>query len=363
MSIGNVIRTYRKKRGLTQAEMAKRLGVTTPAVNKWENNNTLPDIGLLAPIARLLGITTDTLLSFRESLTDEEISLLVKELDRKLETGTYAEAFTFAREKIEEYPDCEKLILNLAVVLDAGTAIYSQNTADSPDTTDFRNKPEETDYNCQIRLWYLRVLESNDYAVQKAAANSLCSLYVREKQYEKAQECLSSFPEDDPGRKRWQALLYSRMDKKEEAYKTYESLMLWAYNNLKMTLNDLRILYMGDRDYTMAHRLVELENGLAALFEMGAYQEVSAGLELAALEKDVEETERIMQVLMERYDTLMDFTRSDLYRHICSGPKSISAFAKRMKEKMAEGFLDEETFGYMHGNAFWEKLKRSGDKN
>lgn len=36
MEIGEVIRTYRKKKGLTQEEMAGRLGVTAPAVNKWE---------------------------------------------------------------------------------------------------------------------------------------------------------------------------------------------------------------------------------------------------------------------------------------------------------------------------------------
>ena len=37
MNIGNVIKKYRKELGYTQEEMANRLGVTTPAVNKWEN--------------------------------------------------------------------------------------------------------------------------------------------------------------------------------------------------------------------------------------------------------------------------------------------------------------------------------------
>ena len=36
MNIGNVIKKYRKESGFTQEEMANRLGVTTPAVNKWE---------------------------------------------------------------------------------------------------------------------------------------------------------------------------------------------------------------------------------------------------------------------------------------------------------------------------------------
>ena len=37
MQIGTVIRKYRKERNMTQEEMASYLGVTAPAVNKWEN--------------------------------------------------------------------------------------------------------------------------------------------------------------------------------------------------------------------------------------------------------------------------------------------------------------------------------------
>ena len=64
MQIGEVIRKYRKQKELTQEEMGERLGVTAPAVNKWENGNSLPDITLLSPIARLLGISLEELLSF-----------------------------------------------------------------------------------------------------------------------------------------------------------------------------------------------------------------------------------------------------------------------------------------------------------
>ena len=83
MQIGETIRKYRKERNMTQEEMAKRLGVTPPAVNKWENGNSYPDIMLLAPIARLLDISVDTLLSFRGELTDEEIRQIMSEADEK----------------------------------------------------------------------------------------------------------------------------------------------------------------------------------------------------------------------------------------------------------------------------------------
>lgn len=41
MKTGEVIRKYRKQKELTQEEMAARLGVTAPAVNKWENGGSL----------------------------------------------------------------------------------------------------------------------------------------------------------------------------------------------------------------------------------------------------------------------------------------------------------------------------------
>ena len=79
MNIGSVIKKYRKELGYTQEEIANRLGVTTPAVNKWENGNSNPDIELLAPIARLLNISLDTLLSFHQNLTDIEITKLIQQ--------------------------------------------------------------------------------------------------------------------------------------------------------------------------------------------------------------------------------------------------------------------------------------------
>ena len=60
MQIGEIIRKYRKEKNFSQEEMANRLGVSAPAVNKWENGNTMPDIMLLSPIARLLGISMDS---------------------------------------------------------------------------------------------------------------------------------------------------------------------------------------------------------------------------------------------------------------------------------------------------------------
>lgn len=102
MDIGVVIKKYRKEAGMTQEEMANRLGVTTPAVNKWENSNSKPDIELLAPIARLLDISLDTLLSFHEKLSDTEIEEIIRKMDRMFSEEGYEKTYEWALRLIKE---------------------------------------------------------------------------------------------------------------------------------------------------------------------------------------------------------------------------------------------------------------------
>ena len=62
-TIGNRITKYRKEKGLTQEALAEKLGVSSQAVSKWENDASCPDISLLPQLCRELGITTDELLT------------------------------------------------------------------------------------------------------------------------------------------------------------------------------------------------------------------------------------------------------------------------------------------------------------
>ncbi|MBQ7139566.1 MAG: helix-turn-helix domain-containing protein [Clostridia bacterium] len=62
-AIGAYIALMRRERGLTQRELAARLGVSCQAVSKWENGENLPDAGILLPLADALHTTADALLS------------------------------------------------------------------------------------------------------------------------------------------------------------------------------------------------------------------------------------------------------------------------------------------------------------
>lgn len=66
MNIGNNIAVLRKKKGITQEELANELGVSAQAVSKWENNSSCPDVSLLTKIADYFGVSVDALLRTQE---------------------------------------------------------------------------------------------------------------------------------------------------------------------------------------------------------------------------------------------------------------------------------------------------------
>lgn len=62
MNFGKTILELRRKKNITQDEMAAELGVTAAAISKWENGYTLPDILMLCALADFFEVSTDELL-------------------------------------------------------------------------------------------------------------------------------------------------------------------------------------------------------------------------------------------------------------------------------------------------------------
>ena len=303
MQIGEVIRKYRKQQNMTQEEMAYRLGVTTPAVNKWENGNSMPDIMLLAPIARLLNISLDTLLSFQEELTEKEINEIVIRINEHFKKHSFEHVFQEAKKMIETYPNCERLIWQIAVILDAQRL--------------FGNNLETEKYDDYILKCYIRVLES----------------------------------------KGKQALIYSKTDRREEAYKAYEELLFSGYQTLSAVFQSIYTLAMQDNYLDKAHKMVEKQQEIARIFEMGKYHEVSCGLELATLEKDTDKVLEIMEEMLRGIEKIAAFTESELYEHM-TFKKANQEFMDEMKKNLIACFRDEETYGFLKGEGRWKQIAK-----
>lgn len=341
MSVGKVIRKYRKMRQMTQEEIAGRLGVTASAVNKWEKENSCPDITLLAPIARLLNISLDTLLAFREDLTAEEISGLVSELDARMKEGSYDEAFLWAKKKLEEFPNCESLLMNFAVILDAQRLVRQL-----PDA------PAQEIYLCSL---YTRVLESGDEALRLRAADALAGFFMRKKQYEKAESYLQYFSVQNPEKKRKLAQIYGETGRTQEAYKTYEELLFEDYRRVSCELHGMYLLALQSGDRERARMLVAKQAETARCFEMGRYHEVFCELELAVLEKDADAVIAKMEEMLSSVGRVVEWRKAPLYEHMEVGEPR-PEFLAELKENLRKCFWDEETYGFLKQDERWQRL-------
>ncbi len=344
MQIGEVIQKYRKMKNITQSEMANRLGVTAPAVNKWENGNSMPDITLLAPIARLLGVTLDTLLSFQEELTGEEINDIVYEVDLKFKEQTYEEVFLWAKEKIAQYPNCDNLIWQLAVILDAQRMV--------------QEIPDMERYDEYICSCYMQALNSADENIRHSAADSLFGFYMRKENYEKAEMYLAYFSKQNPERKRKLAELYSKTNRINEAYQTYEELLFSYYGMTNMAFYGLHMLALKENDREKVRILTQKRTELSRLFDMGEYYEYGGRLEIAALEKDVEATIAAMQGILSSVESINSFQKSPLYEHMTFKELN-DDFVAEIKSNLRKSFQDEETYGFLENDKRWWSLTKS----
>ncbi|MCI7809825.1 helix-turn-helix transcriptional regulator [bacterium] len=118
-TIGSRICGYRKAKGMTQEELASRLGVSAQAVSKWENDGSCPDISLVPQLCRELGVTADELLAGRTS----EVKLVPAEQRRGLEQLTlrvYINTADGDRVKVNLPMPLVKTAMELGVDMTAG---------------------------------------------------------------------------------------------------------------------------------------------------------------------------------------------------------------------------------------------------
>ena len=75
---GEVIKALREKKKMTQAEFAEKVGVTDKAVSKWETGRGLPDITLIEPIAKVLGLSVGELFAGEQIINENAASNMKK---------------------------------------------------------------------------------------------------------------------------------------------------------------------------------------------------------------------------------------------------------------------------------------------
>lgn len=69
-TLGMMISSLRKEKGMTQLELAEKMGVTDKAVSKWERNLSFPDINSIPELAEILDVSVDDLMQVKTEVKE-----------------------------------------------------------------------------------------------------------------------------------------------------------------------------------------------------------------------------------------------------------------------------------------------------
>lgn len=66
-SMGEIISTLRREKGMTQKELADKLNITDKAVSKWERDLSCPDTATIPKLAEILGVSLEELMNAKSA--------------------------------------------------------------------------------------------------------------------------------------------------------------------------------------------------------------------------------------------------------------------------------------------------------
>lgn len=295
MKINEVIRTLRKEEGYTQEQVANYLGVTAPAVNKWEKGVSYPDITLLPPLARLLNTSIDQLLSFKSSLTQLEIQTFISDLNDAYQTDGFEVAFNKGQDLITTYPNSDHLIFSIAQLAYAYLAMLNA---------------EVDVYEPQIIKLYQRLLTTQDSELLIAVQSALANIYTHRFEFEAAREIINRIPNQGMDKRYLEAKIYEKEERLDLAYEIYETMLFKNANTICQILQ--LMLTLQQKQNTDCHETVELIQKTATLFELSKMVYLSPLISTL----DLEDGEKTLSTLESVVAGLNETNTSTLYRHV-----------------------------------------------
>jgi len=114
--ISENLRRLRHSSGLTQEQLAERLGVSFQSVSRWETGLSYPDIEILPEIAAFFGVSTDILMGVEKATMEQNLERDKKRL-RTDESETAEERLALVEEMHRKYPHDAEILVDLVYAL------------------------------------------------------------------------------------------------------------------------------------------------------------------------------------------------------------------------------------------------------
>ncbi len=305
MKIHQIIRARRQALGLTQEQLAGKLGASAPAVNKWERGVSYPDITLLPVLARTLGVDLNTLLYFQEDLTEREIGEFLNRLHQEGRQHGCAAAFALAEEELRQFPGNDRLAYSTAGLLEGLLALYPGGDA-----------AERTVWQGKIDALYDRVLHSADARIREWAAYTAANRCMGRGELDRAEELLNSLSDTHRSKREALASLRRKQGRTEEAWTLLERELFDRAHAIERTLLTMADWATAGGDGDRARALTETAERAGEALDLSDYAVVSAPFQLAVAERDGPRALALLERLFRSLAAPGDLSGSPLYRRL-----------------------------------------------
>lgn len=342
LKMNEIIKKRRKEMELTQEQVANYLGVTTPAVNKWERGNSYPDILLLPALARLLKIDLNTLFLFKENLTEPEIRIFCAELVEIMQEEGFDTAFQTALDKTYEYPRCDSLIYLVATVMDNCLTL---NPADLND---------KEEYEQQIILWYQQAASGQDTVIKNSAAYMLAKKYIKNSLYDQAQQLLETIPENNFDKSVLLVDLLLHQGQCDEAAEIIEQKLLTSLSSMQPLMQKLINIELTTGNKEKAEQIAQIAESMVSLFGLWDYGAFVPKLQLSLFENDVDNSILQLKKIIHAIHTSWDLSKLPLYHRIAQMPGI--DMKKALVPALVHEFENSKEYDFLRDHREFQKI-------
>lgn len=307
MQIHEIIRTRRTALGLTQEQLAGKLGVSAPAVNKWERGNSYPDITLLPVLARTLRVDLNTLLSFREDLTETEIAEFLNRLYEVSRTEGCGAAFSLAEEKLRQFPNSDALAYSAAGLLEGLLTLFPG--------TDETARPGREDFVAGL---YEQAAQSADPKIREWATYTVASRCIARGDLDRAEALLDQISNTHRDKRELLSALRRKQGRTEEAWTLLERELFDRAHGIQTTLLSLIEMAQAEGDRQRAQGFCDAARRAGEALDLSDYAVLSAPFQLVAAEQDGPAALDLLDRLLHSLTVPWDLSASPLYRHLAT---------------------------------------------
>lgn len=252
--VGEVIKRLRRAKNVTQEQLANFIGVSTPAVSKWESGISYPDISILPVLANYFSVTIDELLNYRSELNESEIIDIINECQNLFSTESIENAIELCEKYIKKYYSDYRLKLKLIDVY----------TLSCMNLTDISKR--EKVVKRAIEILEDIVGNTKDIEIKELALAQLSTQYMFINNLDKAEEALKKIYKPSINPSVMLPLIYMEGGKIEQAKKIMQENLNNALNEAIISSLSLSIAYYNYKpdmkkeeiDFVKANKYYEL---------------------------------------------------------------------------------------------------------